>query len=443
MNHHFGSLDYRPAPMLLAVGLGAALLAGGCGGTTAAPAAQPPRSPAPQTAPESARVDRAEPSFSNPTSITHPLFPISDLTQVVQLGAEAGAALRHEITLLPTTKVIEWNGRPVETRVSQFVAYQEGHLLEVALDYFAQANDGSVWYFGEHVDNYVDGVIDNHDGTWIAGTDGPPGMIMPADPRVGDVYRPENIPGLVFEEVTVRAIDQGVDGPRGPVAGAVVVEELLMDGTLEDKTFAPGYGEFLAQVVSEDEFVTVALAVPTDAAPGPVPGELAALSAGAAEIFEAAGTGWWDDASATVEGITKAWDAYQATGVPPLLEPPFTDALDALATAVGAREADAARQSAINIAHAGLDLELRHRPPAEVDLARLDVLTRQLLLDADAGDSVAVTGDVATLETVWNRLAHTAADPTAVDAALTQLRTATDDGGDVTTAATALQATLR
>ena len=29
-------------------------------------------------------------------------------------------------------------------------------------------------------------------------------MIMPADPRVGDVYRPENIPGLVFEEVTVK-----------------------------------------------------------------------------------------------------------------------------------------------------------------------------------------------------------------------------------------------
>ena len=58
-----------------------------------------------------------------------------------------------------------------------------------------------MWYFGEQVDNYVDGALDNHDGTWLAGRDGPPGMIMPARPRVGDVYRPENIPGLVFEEV--------------------------------------------------------------------------------------------------------------------------------------------------------------------------------------------------------------------------------------------------
>lgn len=47
------------------------------------------------------------------------------------------------------------------------------------------------------MENYVDGVLDNTDGTWLAGKDGPPGMIMPADTQVGDVYRPENIPGFV------------------------------------------------------------------------------------------------------------------------------------------------------------------------------------------------------------------------------------------------------
>ena len=31
-------------------------------------------------------------------------------------------------------------------------------------------------------------------------------MIMPADPQVGDVYRPENMPGFVFEEVVVTAV---------------------------------------------------------------------------------------------------------------------------------------------------------------------------------------------------------------------------------------------
>jgi len=50
-------------------------------------------------------------------------------------------------------------------------------------------------------------------------------MIMPADPQVGDVYRPENLPGFVFEEVTVMAVDQTVEGPTGPVEGALVIQD--------------------------------------------------------------------------------------------------------------------------------------------------------------------------------------------------------------------------
>ena len=45
-----------------------------------------------------------------------------------------------------------------------------------------------------------------------------------------------------------------------------MVQELLMDGTIEEKAYAPGYGEFRAQ--AKDELVTVALALPTDAAAG-------------------------------------------------------------------------------------------------------------------------------------------------------------------------------
>ncbi|MEU6805673.1 hypothetical protein [Streptomyces neyagawaensis] len=67
---------------------------------------------------------------------------------------------------------------------------------------------------------------------------------MPAHPERGDVYRPENLPGIVFEEVRAKAVDQTVDGPYGKVEGAITVRELHMDGSTEDKIFAPGYGEF-------------------------------------------------------------------------------------------------------------------------------------------------------------------------------------------------------
>src|SRR3990170_3400000 len=162
-------------------------------------------------APASERVDLARPSFSNPTQVTNPLHPTSRVNSVLMLGRVDRLPFRTEVTLLPETKTIAWNGQQVETRASQYVAFLDGRVHEVALDWYAQADDGSVWYFGEDVFNYEDGVV--------------------ADPHVGDVYRPENIPGLVFEEVTVRAVRQTMHGPRGRVDGAILVEELHMDGT--------------------------------------------------------------------------------------------------------------------------------------------------------------------------------------------------------------------
>ena len=379
-------------------------------------------------APESERIDLAEPSFSDPTLITNPLFPISELTQVIQLGVDAGESLRVEATLLPETKTIDWNGQPVETLVSQYVAYLDGRIVEVANDFYAQADDGAVWYFGEDVFNYEDGVVANTDGTWLAGKDGPPGMIMPTDPQVGDVYRPENIPGFVFEEVTVKATDQTVDGPQGPVKGAIVIQELLMDGTLEEKSFAPGYGEFSAKTDTED--ITVALGVPFDAQPGAAPAALETMSTGAADIFEAAPTENWNAITATVATMTTAWETYRAGDMPPVLSTQMSDALAALTEAADAQDPGDTRQAAVDLGRASLDLQLQHRSLTEVDLARLELWTQQLLVDLDANDRSAASGDVATLESVWARVAHTVDQPMVEqsDTELAGLRTAVDSG---------------
>ncbi len=439
----------------IGAGLCVAFLFGAC-----SQSAVPARSPAGTTSPtatsaptmspspaasgsDAARVDLAEPRFSDPTSITNPLFLRDTQTQTIQLGAEAGDRLRFEVTQLPETKLIEWNGRQVETRVTHFVAYANGRLLEVAVDFYAQADDGSVWYFGENVDNYENGVIANHDGTWLAGRDGPPGMIMPANPRVGDIYRPENIPDLVFEEVTVQAVEQTVAGPRGPVAGAVFVQERLMDGTIEDKIFAPGYGEFQAEVVSLDELYRLAVAVPIDALAGAVPGELTTLSAAAAEVFRGVPSGDWAGASSTVDSITAAWDRYRTGNVPKLLVSQMDSSLDRLVAAVATREAVAARQAAIDVGVASLDLQLPFRTTSEVDLARLDGWARQLLVDAAGEDAEAVAGDVAVLGAIRDRVRYAlrAVDRKRIDAVLDDLRAAAD-AGDLNTAAD-LALTLR
>ena len=148
------------------------------------------------TAPPEARIDLETPVFSDPTAVTNPLFPISSQERLLQFGVDDGESLRIESSLMPETKQIEWNGQEIEAVVSQVVAYAGGRILEVTYDFFAQDDAGNVWYFGEDVLNYEHGSVANTDGTWLAGQDGPPGMLVPANPTVGDVFRPENIPGL-------------------------------------------------------------------------------------------------------------------------------------------------------------------------------------------------------------------------------------------------------
>ena len=379
------------------------------------------------TAPQGKRVDLATPSFSDPTSVTNPLFPVSKQESVLMVGQVDGKPFRTEVTLLPDTRIIEWQGQQVETLVSQYTAYLDGRIHEVAYDFYAQADDGSVWYFGEDVFNFKDGYIVDTHGTWIAGKDGPAAMIMPSDPKVGDVYRPENIPGFVFEEVTVKSTDKTLDGPLGPIHGGLVVEELHMDGTTEDKTFAPGYGEFYTAGGGDVE--ALALAVPTDAASGPTPAELQTLSSGALDVFDAARSGNWNAASATVEKMSAAWETYRAGEVPKLIEPRMTDALAALAEAVDARDAAQAQQAAIDASQWSLDLQLRYRPQTEIDRARFDLWAAQLTVDAAAGDAAAVNGDLFTLDYIRDRILHTldGADATRVNSALEELQTAVDE----------------
>jgi len=429
-----------PLSMKIAVGLAflsAALVVTGCsddGGSSAADAETARREAIVQpavrglrVASERKRVDLATPAFSNPTDVSNPLFPVSKQESVLLLGRVDGRPFRTEVTLLPETRIIDWQGQRVETLVSQYVAYLGGRIHEVALDFYAQDDDGAVWYFGEDVFNFKDGLIADTHGTWIAGKDGPAAMIMPGDPQVGDVYRPENIPGFVFEEVSVKSVGRTLEGPLGPVEGGLVIEELHMDGTTERKTFAPGYGEFLTAGGGDVE--ALALAVPTDALSETTPAELVTLERGAADVFGAAQSKDWHTASATVRKMTAAWKTARAQGVPQRLGPELSVALEALAAGVEGRNAPKARQAAIHVARWSLDLQLRHRPVAEIDLARFDLWAAQLLVDAAAGDAGGVNGDFFSLDYIRDRIHHALeeADRTRLNTELEELNGAVAD----------------
>jgi hypothetical protein len=400
---------------LAAVGVAAALLIGGgdvgSGGTATSSAttiAQPgmgklnhrTRS---RLAPEGRRVDLAAPTFSNPTEITNPLFPISNLDSALLLGKLRGKPWRAETTLLPETKIVDWNGQAIEARQSQFVAYLDGRIFEVAVDLYAQADDGSVWYLGEDAFTYGHGRVADTEGTWVAGVQGPAALIMPAHPEVGDVYRTENVPGLVFEQVTVKKVGEAVNGPTGPVQGAMIGQELHMDEQrLEDKTFAPGYGEFFSG--GGRTYEATALAMPVYAASGSTPVEIQRLAAGARSVFDAVEARDWRSASATIGEMKAALVALRADS-PKRLYTQMNSAVDSVGAALRTRQSRQSSSAALDLAQAGLDLQLPYRTAIEANRSRFDLWTRELRVDSAAGDAAAVRGDLATLKWIRDRIA--------------------------------------
>jgi hypothetical protein len=375
-------------------------------------------------APESERVDIEAPTFSNPTEVTNPLFPVSDLRSVVFSGVVENKPFHTETTLLPETRIIEWSeGQQVEALISQYVAFIDGRIEELALDYYAQADDGSVWYLGEDVTDFnADGLSDGTAGTWLAGRDGPPEMIMPADPQVGDVHRAENIPAIAFEEVAIKTTDKTVPGPLGPVEGAIVGRELHDDGTYSNKVFAPGYGEFFTAHGGEIE--ALALAVPTDASSDPVPPELEALSTEAVATLDAVEAGDWAAAAAGAKRIGESWRSLRETELPVRLARETDRATRTLANSIAGRDEADAGIAAIDVGQSALDLELRHLPPEEIDRARFELWNRQVLVHAAAGDMGGVNGDVTMLELTRDRFAHALdpADLTTLDVHIDALR---------------------
>jgi hypothetical protein len=393
-------------------------------------------------APDSARRDLVTAPFTHSTAVTNPLFPISHLRSAILNGHVDGKVFHTETTLLPFKRIIEWvPGQCVRVLTSQYMAFLDGRLQETAIDLYAQADDGSVWYLGETVADYAtNGLILTTEGTWQAGIDGPFAMIMPSNPQVGDVNRAENIPGNSFEEVHVTKINQTFDGPSGSVSGGMVALEIHQDAAPSNKLFAPGYGEFLSRDGKDVE--AMALASPTDSLPGGVPSELRTISTGADRIFTSplATPGQWTEATNLAQRMLDAWLAFRTGDVPPRLVKPTQDALRNLITQIAVRDRSRTSSASIDAAYASNDLQLRYRTVPEIDTIRFELWVRRALVDATAGSLGGVRSDVVTLEWIRDRIADTL-DPVTlvqIDTSVGALGAAVGDG-DLDAAAASAQ----
>ena len=213
-----------------------------------------------------AEVPSGPPKFGNPLNIDNAFFPFQPGRLKVFTGSDHGTKTGAIDDYLTATRTFRLNGKKVACRILVEEAYEDAELVERSFNYFAQADDGTVYYFGEVVDNYENGVIVNHDGSWLVGgvtppSDPPaaevgnaddPAVFMPANPELGDVFKPEDLFPIVDETAEVVGVDLDVLVPAGKYKGAIAVEEStrLAPGT-ELKWYAPGVGVVKVQTKGE------------------------------------------------------------------------------------------------------------------------------------------------------------------------------------------------
>jgi len=174
---------------------------------------------------------------------TNPYFPMGVGTKWILEGGDE----RVQVTVLDETEVVAG----VTTRVIEEREWEDDELKEVSRNFFVQASDGTVCYFGEDVDMYKDGEIVSHEEAWRADASGNrPGIIMPADPRQGMKFQTEVAPGVAEDAAEIIEVGSSVEVPAGTFTETIRLRET---NPVEDedeccKVFVAGVGI----VVDED-----------------------------------------------------------------------------------------------------------------------------------------------------------------------------------------------
>ena len=183
-------------------------------------------------------------NFSHSTTIDNPFFPLPLGKTFVYEGQTAQGLERDEFAVTHVTRQI-LNITVVEVHDTVKL---DGVLSEDTRDWFAQDDDGNVWYMGENSAEIVDGLPVDLSGSWRGGIDdGHPGIIMEANPMVGDFYRQEFLLSEAEDLAEVVSLDASDTVPFGHFDHMLDTAETspLSPGDVEHKFYAKTVGNVL------------------------------------------------------------------------------------------------------------------------------------------------------------------------------------------------------
>jgi len=168
--------------------------------------------------------------------ITHPYLPLSRVRYAV-LEGRSEKVIRE---VQDQTRVVGG----VECLVLAEKEYANGELAEISYNFFAQDAEGNVFYFGEDVDEYENGIVTGHGGAWLVGRNADePCLFMPALPRKGLRFKAENSPPEAEEWDEIADLEGELRVPAGFFRDVLVIREGDRPGKWsERKYYASGIG---------------------------------------------------------------------------------------------------------------------------------------------------------------------------------------------------------
>jgi hypothetical protein len=141
----------------------------------------------------------------------------------------------------------------VRCTVVHDVVYEGGRLVERTTDWYAQAANGTVWYYGESTAELnEEGKVVSTEGSWEAGVDGAkPGIYMPLHPKVGQTFQQEYYKGHAEDYFRVLSLAAGVSTPYTSSKRALLTKEWtpLEPGAVGLKLYVRGIGIAKEQAV--------------------------------------------------------------------------------------------------------------------------------------------------------------------------------------------------
>jgi hypothetical protein len=152
---------------------------------TEAPEVEDTPTPEPTEDPEFALEDITLATFDNPTEINNKYFPLTPGTQYVYEGFtwEGKNQIPHSIIFAVTDLTKEVQN--IQTVVAYILDYSDSELVEAEIAFYAQDNDGNVWFMGEYPEVYEYGEVVEAP-SWIPGIKGAKaGIVMKAHPELG------------------------------------------------------------------------------------------------------------------------------------------------------------------------------------------------------------------------------------------------------------------